>query len=173
LLKFYTTLVNFDGGAILAAVRFSGSAAAHHRDVPDTDRFASTFSTAGNWDDVDPIAIRSTEVRNFMARLMSSTELAQRLEDDPNGVVLIDVLDEDTFTHEHIPGAINIPLDKLPAEATQFKKNQRIVVYGETHSDESSNKAAELLERMGFRKVSDFDGGKYAWKQAGYLTNEN
>lgn len=108
-----------------------------------------------------------------MARLMSSTELAQRLEEDNDNLILSDVRDPGEFSKEHIPGAINIPLEKLGEQAKEFEKSQRIVVYGETHTDEASNKAAELLEQMGFRKVSDFDGGVYAWKQAGYLTTEN
>jgi rhodanese-related sulfurtransferase len=101
---------------------------------------------------------------------MSSTELAQRLEEDKD-MLLIDVLDEGSFQEEHIPGAVNIPLDELGEKAKTFKKNQRIVVYGSTHDDESSNRAAEILETLGFRKVSDFDGGVHAWKQAGYLTD--
>mgnify|MGYP003572543013 CR=1 FL=1 len=59
---------------------------------------------------------------------------------------------------------------RLVEAAKEFRKNQRIVVYGETHTDNSSNAAAELLEGLGFRKVSDFDGGVHAWKQAGFLT---
>lgn len=108
-----------------------------------------------------------------MARLMSSTELATRLEKDGENVILSDVRAADEFSKEHIPGAINIPLEALADKAKDFKKSQRIIVYGETHSDEASNRAAELLEQMGFRKVSDFDGGVYAWKQAGYLTTDN
>ncbi len=104
-----------------------------------------------------------------MARLMSSTELAQRF-DEKTDFVLIDVLPKEKFDVEHIPGAVNIPLQTLEEGARSFRKNQRIVVYGETHNDNASNQAADLLERMGFRKVSDFDGGVHAWKQAGYLT---
>ncbi len=104
-----------------------------------------------------------------MARYMSSTELYQKMEED-DGIVVIDVNSAELFKKEHIPGAINIPLQALSDGVKEFRKNQRIVVYGETHTDESSNKAAELLESMGFRKVSDFDGGVHAWKQAGFLT---
>ncbi|QED25706.1 rhodanese-like domain-containing protein [Microvenator marinus] len=107
-----------------------------------------------------------------MARYMSSTELFQKMEEDQD-IVVIGVLPEDKFKEEHIPGAINIPLDQLPDRVRDFRKNQRIVVYGETHTDEASNKAAALLETLGFRKVADFDGGVHAWKQAGYLTVTN
>ena len=104
-----------------------------------------------------------------MARYMSSTELYQKMEEDKE-IVVIDVTPSELFEREHIPGAINIPLQTLSEKAKEFRKNQRIVVYGETHTDNSSNAAAELLEGLGFRKVSDFDGGVHAWKQAGFLT---
>jgi rhodanese-related sulfurtransferase len=107
-----------------------------------------------------------------MARYMSSTELFQKMEEDQD-MVVIGVLPEDMFVKEHIPGAINIPLEQLADKARSFKKNQRIVVYGETHTDQTSNRAAELLENLGFRKVADFDGGVHAWKQAGYITVTN
>ena len=105
-----------------------------------------------------------------MARLMSSTELHHRMSEDTE-VIVIDVLSPEQFKAEHIPGSRNIPLEKLEEVAKkELNKNQRIVVYGSDHDETSSNEAAELLERMGFRKVSDFDGGIYAWKRAGFLT---
>ena len=105
-----------------------------------------------------------------MARLMSSTELHQRMTEE-NDVVVIDVLTPEHFKAEHIPGSRNIPLEKLEEVAKkELNKNQRIVVYGSDHDEATSNKAAELLERIGFRKVSDFDGGIFAWKRAGFLT---
>jgi len=107
-----------------------------------------------------------------MARYMSSTELFQKMEEEQD-MVVIGVLPADKFMQEHIPGAINIPLEQLPERVNDFRKNQRIVVYGETHTDDTSNRAAELLETLGFRKVADFDGGVHAWKQAGYLTVTN
>jgi len=88
--------------------------------------------------------------------------------------ILVDVLPEDAFAKEHLPNAINIPLEKLSSEAKlRLNKNQRIVVYGDTHESERSNKAAEILEDLGYRKVSDFDGGIHAWKRAGFLTVVN
>lgn len=106
-----------------------------------------------------------------MARLMSSTELNQRIEKGED-FVLIDILNPDDFEQEHIPGAINMPLPELRQRAkNDLSKNQRIVVYGHDHDDTSSNEAATLLEELGFRKVADFDGGIMAWKKAGFLTD--
>ena len=105
-----------------------------------------------------------------MARLMSSTELHQRIEKGED-FVMIDVLSNEQFEKEHIPGALNIPLAQLRQRAeNDLSTNQRIVVYGEDHDDSTSNDAAKLLEELGFRKVADFDGGLQAWKNAGFLT---
>ena len=103
-----------------------------------------------------------------MARLMSSTELHQRMEEDED-FVLVDVRDEEEFLEHHIPAARNIPLENLKENAEQLlNKNQRVVVYGDDHDHPESNSAAKVLETMGFRKVSDFDGGLYAWERAGF-----
>lgn len=105
-----------------------------------------------------------------MARLMSSTELQERMEGNEE-FVLVDVNTPEDFAKEHIPGARNIPLSELAEQVkSELSKNQRIVVYGNDHDDESSNRAADVLEGMGYRKVADFDGGIYAWKRAGFLT---
>lgn len=47
-----------------------------------------------------------------MARLMSSTELKERM-DENQEFVLVDVAEPEDFANEHIPTAINIPLSKL------------------------------------------------------------
>lgn len=103
-----------------------------------------------------------------MARLMSSTELSQRMEEEED-FVLVDVREEDDYREGHIPQARNIPLENLKEDAENLlNKNQRIVVYGDDHDHPESNSAAKVLETMGFRKVSDFDGGVYAWHRAGF-----
>ena len=107
-----------------------------------------------------------------MARLMSSTELHERIDRINDEFVLVDLHPADAFQRDHIPGAINIPLDKLEEQALKtLNKNKRVIVYGDESKDIPSEKAAELLESLGFRKVADFDGGIAAWKHAGYKTS--
>lgn len=107
-----------------------------------------------------------------MARLMSSTELYERLDRVNDDIILVDVLPSTQYQTEHIPGAINIPLDTLVEKAPEvLNKNKRIIVYGDENQNAKSEKAAEMLEELGFRKVADFDGGLDAWKHAGYKTS--
>ena len=47
-----------------------------------------------------------------------------------SGAQLIDVMPEQEYREEHLPGAINIPLKKLDAETTaDLDKRKAIVVY--------------------------------------------
>jgi rhodanese-related sulfurtransferase len=47
-----------------------------------------------------------------------------------SGTQLVEVLPEDEYREEHLPGAINIPLKKLDAETTaDLDKRKAIVVY--------------------------------------------
>ena len=46
------------------------------------------------------------------------------------GAQLVEVLPEDEYREEHLPGAINIPLKKLDAETTaQLDSERAVVVY--------------------------------------------
>lgn len=106
-----------------------------------------------------------------MARLMASTELYERLDRVNDDFILVDLLSPQQFNEEHIPGAINIPLEDLKEKASKMlNKTKRIIVYGDTHQDGKSARAAEILENLGYKKVADFDGGIDAWKHAGYKT---
>lgn len=54
-------------------------------------------------------------------------ELRELLE---SGVQLIDVLPQEEYAEEHLPGAIGIPLKKLDAATTKaLAKERRTVVY--------------------------------------------
>jgi rhodanese-related sulfurtransferase len=46
------------------------------------------------------------------------------------GAQLVEVLPEDEYREEHLPGAVNIPLKKLDAETTaDLDKRKAVVVY--------------------------------------------
>ena len=81
---------------------------------------------------------------------------------------LVEVLSPDSFRQGHIPGAINIPVDKLSNEAPKkLKKSDTIVVYCASYSCHASTNATIILMKMGYKKVLDFKGSKKAWVDAG------
>jgi rhodanese-related sulfurtransferase len=61
------------------------------------------------------------------ARVFSVAEVKQLLD---QGVQLVDVLGADEFEHDHLPGAINIPLKQLNATtAARLDRDRSVLVY--------------------------------------------
>jgi rhodanese-related sulfurtransferase len=60
-------------------------------------------------------------------RIFSVPEVKQLLDE---GAQLVDVLEEDEFEQDHLPGAINIPLKRLDATTVAKLDRQRpVLVY--------------------------------------------
>lgn len=78
--------------------------------------------------------------------------------------VLIDVRNAYEHLHGSIEGSINIPLDQLEQKIAYevSDKNEEIVVY--CRSGNRSSKAVDILEGMGYRDVSNLEGGFIAWE---------
>jgi rhodanese-related sulfurtransferase len=62
-----------------------------------------------------------------MPTAIGTAELRRLLDD---GAQLVDVMPAPEFEEEHIPGALNLPLKKLDAEAaSQLRRDRPVVVY--------------------------------------------
>ncbi|MFB6295128.1 MAG: rhodanese-like domain-containing protein [Candidatus Nanohaloarchaea archaeon] len=100
-----------------------------------------------------------------MVETISRSELKEKM-DSGDDFTLVNVLSEEQFEQEHIPGSINIPLDEVEEEfPRQFDRDDDIVVYCASESCQASPKAAEKLESMGFTNVADYEGGLADWKE--------
>lgn len=70
------------------------------------------------------------------------------------GALLLDVRSPDEFAAGHLPGAVNVPVDRLEASLKEVGAPERpVVVY--CHSGRRSRWAAEILQKNGFKKVHD------------------
>lgn len=104
-----------------------------------------------------------------MVRSIDRDELEEKLENDE--VTLVNVLKREQFIEEHIPGSINIPLNRLEDRAEeQLDPDEEIVVYCASTSCQASPKAWKLLDRMGYDNVWDYQEGLKGWKEAGNET---
>jgi len=84
---------------------------------------------------------------------------------------LVDVLSAREYKREHLPQAINIPLEELNAETTaQLRKDHPIIVYCADYQCDLSARAAWRLESMGHQEVYRYTAGKADWLAAGFPT---
>ncbi len=61
------------------------------------------------------------------SQIFSATEVKRLLEE---GAQLVDVLGQDEFEHDHMPGAINIPLKQLDERtAGRLDRTRPVLVY--------------------------------------------
>jgi rhodanese-related sulfurtransferase len=93
----------------------------------------------------------------------------QLAEDDR--VVLVDVRQPSGFAEEHIPGAINLPLNTLRAGEPALAEAQSIVVYASgSPEDPLAGAAAKRLLALGYSNVLEFRGGLDEWTTKGGRT---
>ncbi len=80
------------------------------------------------------------------------------------GALLLEVLPEDEYRREHLPGARNVPLPQLTRDAVAALDPARdVVVYCYDAQCDLSARGAALLEAYGFERVHDYVGSKAAW----------
>jgi rhodanese-related sulfurtransferase len=83
------------------------------------------------------------------------------------GVLLIDVREPDEYAQGHAPGSTLIPLGQLEKRLGELKgaKDKPIALI--CRSGSRSGKAQQILEKAGFSKAVNVDGGLNAWAKAG------
>lgn len=81
---------------------------------------------------------------------------------------LVEALSEEAYREGHIPGAVNVPVERATEEAgRKLKKSDKIVVYCASYTCHASTKLARQLMKLGYKKVMDFKAGKKGWTDAG------
>lgn len=84
---------------------------------------------------------------------------------------LVDVLPALVYKKEHLPHAVNVPLETMNAETTRsLRKDQAVIVYCQDFECDVSARAAVRLESMGFQEVYRYTPGKADWLAAGWET---
>ncbi len=101
-------------------------------------------------------------------RTISTDELQVRLR-DRTGLEFWNVLTDDYFTGEFIPGSRRVPLDQVGREAAKARlaKDAEIVVYCSGPGCPQSRLAAEKLSALGYTNVQAYEGGLTSWKNTG------
>ena len=95
-------------------------------------------------------------------------ELRSRIERGDD-FVLVDALSPLSYGAAHIPGAVNIPPDRVDALAERRipDRGTPVVVYCASPGCDSSVDVDKRLLELGYRAVQHYAGGKKDWVAAG------
>jgi rhodanese-related sulfurtransferase len=99
-----------------------------------------------------------------------SREQARKLIAERPDLAVIEVLGEESYNKFHIPGAKNVPLDQsFRAQIREVVPNldTPVLLYCMDAECDASPKAAQLMDRLGYQEVYDYEAGKMDWKEAG------
>ena len=108
--------------------------------------------------------------RYFEAKLSAELgphNVKRLLDQDPRQVVILDVRSTDGYAAGHLPGALNIPFEELPARMSELPKNKDIITYCWNVTCLLCTKAAYVLAKRGYR-AKEMLGGIEEWKKAGF-----
>ena len=96
---------------------------------------------------------------------ISQAELLARI-NDKSAPHILDVRSTEEFQQSHVPGAVNLPIDKFEQQlpAMSLKKSDEIVVYCE--SGFRAGKAEAALKQLGFFEVRHLQGDMRGWRDA-------
>lgn len=100
---------------------------------------------------------KDTDMKNNTYEKISMSEGIERMAADED-FILLDVRRADEFAAGHIPGAVNLPNEKIGTEeiASLPDKNQTIYIY--CRSGNRSKKAADKLLALGYTSLIEFGG---------------
>ena len=100
--------------------------------------------------------------------LVSPEQAAQVIDEDPSGLIVLDIRTPEEYNEVRIADAINIDFydtdfaDQLDA----LDKNDPYVMY--CRSGNRSSDAVKTMKELGFTEVYEIDGGIVNWYEAGY-----
>ena len=100
--------------------------------------------------------------KNSTPRKISSLKLERKLKKD---IQLVDVRTEKEFNEQHIEQAININIEDVDFEKNIQALDKTKPVYLYCRSGKRSNKAAQKMSSMGFKKIYDLNGGILSWNE--------
>jgi rhodanese-related sulfurtransferase len=101
-------------------------------------------------------------------RSISRDELHRKLEAG-EAFVIVDALPPMAYAHSHLPGAINLPPERVDASVVNRlpDRDAEIVVYCANPQCEDSHETARRLVALEYTNVHHYPGGKDEWREAG------
>lgn len=141
-LRVYYSLAGDDVSLLLASLR----GVAEHR-AADVEKLLQTW--LAHRDELDPVP-----AREVLARLKSGL------------VTVLDVRPAEEFAAGHLPGALNVPVDRLESFLAKLPRRKEVIAYCRGPYCLMSFEAVEKLRKRGF-KAKRLADGYPEWRAAG------
>ena len=106
---------------------------------------------------------------NIPVHAITAQELKDKIDTIPD-LVVINVLNEETYVDCHITGSINVPYDKLVESLAGWEKDKEIALYCAQTQCPKSREAYELLADLGFTHLYEYSNGIKDWFKKGFDT---
>lgn len=105
-----------------------------------------------------------------MTKTITRDELKAGL--DAGTITAVDALPESYYAQQHIPGALNLLAEDVPARAAELlpDRDALIVTYCSNTGCGNSGHAAAALAALGYTNVRKYAEGLEDWVQAGLPT---
>jgi glyoxylase-like metal-dependent hydrolase (beta-lactamase superfamily II)/rhodanese-related sulfurtransferase len=103
---------------------------------------------------------------------MSLAEVAHRLDQPDNDVIILDVREKDAFLAGHLPGARHLPRGQLELRVDKELPDPSVRILTYCQLGRISTLAAATLRQMGYPRAVALDGGYDEWVKAGYKTEK-
>jgi len=102
-------------------------------------------------------------------RPITRQELQRKLESDASRTVVVEALGPKYYDDAHLPGARNLPHDRVDqlAGAVLPDKDTTVVVYCSNTACQNSAIASRRLVQLGYTNVREYVEGKQDWIEAG------
>ena len=100
--------------------------------------------------------------------LVSPAEAAQVIEDDPAGLVVLDIRTAEEFNEVRLAGSLNVDFydADFADQLDTLDKNDPYVMY--CRSGNRSSEAIKTMKELGFVEVYEIDGGIVNWYDSGF-----
>lgn len=100
--------------------------------------------------------------------LVSPAEAAQVIDDDPAGLVVLDIRTPEEFNEVRLAGSLNVDFydADFADQLDTLDKNDPYVMY--CRSGNRSSEAIKTMKELGFVEVYEIDGGIVNWYDSGF-----
>ena len=99
----------------------------------------------------------------YVVDSITTPELAALLKSDPEGLLLLDVREDDERAVARIDPSLHIPMNSVPDRLAELPKDRRIIVF--CHHGNRSFAVAGYLESEGFEAITNLTGGIDEWSR--------